>query len=157
TVSGGGGSFSGGTSSGGGTSGSGGTGGTGGSGGSKTAPGPTVPQNQKQSAKHSKKIEQQLADVHLFSPSENTIGITKDEIHLCTHAALIFADAFDTKVQDLNVFWDWVNDHGGVYGRKVTMSYKDDAYQSSQAVQAANQCKAENPFFMLGGTRFDQT
>src|SRR5207302_2057756 len=64
TVSGGGGSFSAGTSSGGGTSVSGGTG-TGGTGGAKTAPGPTVPQNQKQSAKHSRKIDQQLPDVHL--------------------------------------------------------------------------------------------
>lgn len=97
-----------------------------------------------------------LPNVTLFSPEEERVGLTDNQITLCTHAALVFADAFDTKIPDLNVFWDWVNDNGGIYGRKVAMSYEDDAYAPDTAVQAATRCKAKNPFMLLGGIGFDQ-
>jgi ABC-type branched-subunit amino acid transport system substrate-binding protein len=97
-----------------------------------------------------------LPNVTLFNEQENRVGFTDNQITLCTHAALVLADAFDTKIPDLNVFWDWVNDNGGIYGRRVVMSYEDDAYAPDTAVQAATRCKAKNPFMLLGGIGFDQ-
>jgi ABC-type branched-subunit amino acid transport system substrate-binding protein len=51
-----------------------------------------------------------------------------------------------------------LNEHGGIWGRKVTMTYQDDGYQPSRAVTAAQQC-ADTPggiFMLLGGIGFDQ-
>jgi len=92
----------------------------------------------------------------LFSAAEDHIGITDTEIHLCGHAALTFAAAFNTNVSDFQVFWDYVNDHGGINGRKVTFDFKDDGYQSGMAVQAAQSCYDENPMALIGGIGFDQ-
>jgi hypothetical protein len=92
----------------------------------------------------------------LFKPNEDRIGITKDSITLCAHAALTYGAAFNTSDADLNVFWSAVNDAGGIYGRKVTVTYENDNYEPDTAVQAANACKQKNIFFLLGGIGFDQ-
>ncbi len=97
-----------------------------------------------------------IRDANLFSGAANTEGITDDRIVLCGHAALIFADAFDVRPEDLNVYWEAVNQAGGVHGRRVEVSWEDDAYNSGQAVQAAERCRAKRPFFLLGGIGFDQ-
>ncbi|MDP9181557.1 MAG: ABC transporter substrate-binding protein, partial [Actinomycetota bacterium] len=93
----------------------------------------------------------------LFTTSENRIGITPTTLRMCGHAALIYAKAFQTDVKDLNVFWDALNDEkGGIYGRKVEMSYVDDQYKPDVAVQAAKTCVAKDIFMLLGGIGFDQ-
>jgi hypothetical protein len=92
----------------------------------------------------------------LFTPNENTIGITKDSITLCAHAALTYGAAFNTSDKDLNVYWSAINDAGGIYGRKVTVTYENDDYKPDTAVQAANACKQKNPFALIGGIGFDQ-
>jgi ABC-type branched-subunit amino acid transport system substrate-binding protein len=99
----------------------------------------------------------QPGDATLFSAAQNRRGITDSEITLCGHAALIFAQAFDTRPEDINVYWDWVNKHeGGIFGRKVKVSYEDDRYDGAAARDAANTCKSRNPFFIIGGIGFDQ-
>jgi ABC-type branched-subunit amino acid transport system substrate-binding protein len=97
-----------------------------------------------------------IVPAKLFTAAEDRIGISNTEIHLCAHAALALGAAFDTKAEDLNVYWDIVNARGGIFGRRVTVSYKDDAYTPDVATQAADQCKQENPFILLGGIGFDQ-
>jgi ABC-type branched-subunit amino acid transport system substrate-binding protein len=95
----------------------------------------------------------------LFSAAENTIGITSDKIVLCTHAALNLAAVFRVNAADLNVYWEYVNrELGGIYGRKVVMSYADDKYGNQPSdVQAAYQtCHDRKPFMLLGGIGFDQ-
>jgi ABC-type branched-subunit amino acid transport system substrate-binding protein len=92
----------------------------------------------------------------LFSPQEDRVGITDTEIHLCAHAALTFGQAFNTNPNDFQVFWQYVNDHGGINGRKVTIDFKDDGYQPANAVQAAQSCYDENPALLVGGIGFDQ-
>ena len=99
------------------------------------------------------------ASVHearLYSGADNTRGITADGITLCGHAALVFAEAFDVRPADLNVYWDQVNEAGGVHGRKIAMSWEDDAYSPDRAVQGAEACRAKNPAMLLGGIGFDQ-
>lgn len=93
----------------------------------------------------------------LFTSEEDTVGITDEQITLCVHAALTYGAAFDTGADDLNVYWQAVNDAGGVYGRSVQTYYENDNYNPDQAVTAATACKDKyNPFMLLGGIGFDQ-
>ncbi|HVS69420.1 MAG TPA: ABC transporter substrate-binding protein, partial [Mycobacteriales bacterium] len=92
----------------------------------------------------------------LYKGAADQIGITSKSITLCGHAATTYGPAFDIGAKDLNVYWNWLNAHGGIYGRKVTMSYQNDNYDPAQAVQAAQKCKDANPFFLIGGIGFDQ-
>lgn len=98
-----------------------------------------------------------ITPLNLYSGAADRQGITDNKITLCGHAALIFASAFNTKPEDINVYWQMVNtERGGIYGRKVEATYEDDQYDPAKAVQAAEACKAKNPFFLLGGIGFDQ-
>lgn len=93
----------------------------------------------------------------LFTPAEAGIGITKTSITMCAHAALTYGAAFNTTAEDFNVFWTALNqEKGGVYGRKVAVSYENDNYSPTEAVTAARACKAKKPFILLGGIGFDQ-
>jgi hypothetical protein len=94
---------------------------------------------------------------NLFSAADDRIGITPAEIRLCGHAALTYADAFQTKPEDFNVFWQSVNEEkAGIYGRRVTMEYQNDNYNPETAVRAAETCKSKGIFMLLGGIGFDQ-
>lgn len=94
---------------------------------------------------------------HLFTAAENTIGITPTSIKMCAHAALTYGKAFNTDTGDLNVFWTALNaEHGGIYGRKVSVDYQNDNYDPQTAVTAAKTCVAEHIFMLLGGIGFDQ-
>ncbi|MEN3271616.1 MAG: branched-chain amino acid transport system substrate-binding protein, partial [Actinomycetota bacterium] len=95
-------------------------------------------------------------DVNLYSGAANTRGITKDKIVLCAHAALTYGPAFNATADDFNVYYQAINDQGGVYGRKIEATYENDNYDPATAVQAAEACKAKNPAFILGGIGFDQ-
>ena len=93
----------------------------------------------------------------LFSGANNTVGITKDRIVLCAHAALTYGAAFNTSADDLNVYWTDVNDKGGIFGRKVDVYYENDNYKSEDAITAATACQEKyHPFMLLGGIGFDQ-
>jgi branched-chain amino acid transport system substrate-binding protein len=93
----------------------------------------------------------------LFTDKEDRVGITNDKIVLCAHAALTYGAAFHTGVDDLKVYFDAINaEQGGIYGRKVEITYENDDYKPDTAVSAATTCKAKNPFLLLGGIGFDQ-
>jgi hypothetical protein len=94
---------------------------------------------------------------NLFTPSRDRIGITATQLNLCMHAALVLGPAFNDSAKDFQVYWQWLNDHGGVFGRKVNMVFTDDAYTPSGGVQAAQQCYSNNPqpFLMMAGVGFD--
>jgi hypothetical protein len=94
---------------------------------------------------------------HLFTPSEDRVGITPTSIKMCAHAALTYGPAFHTDKGDLNVFWDALNaEKGGIYGRKVSVDYQNDDYKPETAVTAAKTCVAEGIIMLLGGIGFDQ-
>ena len=92
----------------------------------------------------------------LFNAKEDTTGITPTSITLCAHAALTYGAAFHTSESDLNVHWTAVNAKGGIFGRKVNVTYENDNYSPDTAVQAATACEAKGIFFLLGGIGFDQ-
>jgi ABC-type branched-subunit amino acid transport system substrate-binding protein len=95
-------------------------------------------------------------DPQLFAGDLNTRGITADGIRICGHAALTYGPAFNATPDDFNVYYSAVNDAGGVFGRKITATYENDDYKPATARQAAEACKAKNPFMILGGIGFDQ-
>lgn len=94
---------------------------------------------------------------NLFAPNRDRIGITASELTLCTHAALVLGPAFQDSEKDFQVYWQWLNDNGGIYGRKVRHIFTDDQYTPSGGVQAAQQCYSRNPqpFLMMSGVGFD--
>ena len=92
----------------------------------------------------------------LFTPAEDRIGITAKQITMCAHAALTYGAAFNTSDADFNVYWSAINDAGGIFGRKVVVTYENDDYKPDRAVTAATACKGKNPFILLGGIGFDQ-
>ena len=90
---------------------------------------------------------------NLFTAAEDKIGIHPDKIVFCGHAATTFGPAFNTSEQDLNVYWEEV---GKIYGRSIEVTYENDNYDPTTAVQAAQACKQKSPFILLGGIGFDQ-
>jgi ABC-type branched-subunit amino acid transport system substrate-binding protein len=89
----------------------------------------------------------------LFKANEDKIGLHDDKIVFCAHAATSFGPAFNTSEADLNVYWEEV---GKIHGRTVEVTYENDNYDPTQAIQAAQACKQKNPFVFLGGIGFDQ-
>jgi len=92
----------------------------------------------------------------LYHGADDTIGLTPSSIRLCAHAALTYGKAFHIDAGDLDVYWKWLNDHGGIFGRKVETNYVNDNYDPGTAVQAAQACKDWGTFMLLGGIGFDQ-
>ena len=93
----------------------------------------------------------------LFTAAEDKIGITPTAIRMCSHAALTYGPAFNTTEKDFNVFWTAINSEmGGIFGRKVDVTYENDDYKAETALTAARACNAKGIFMLLGGIGFDQ-
>ena len=92
----------------------------------------------------------------LYHGADDIVGITSKQIEICAHAALTYGTEFNIGPKDLNVFWQYNADHGGIFGRTVNGDYTNDNYDPGTAVQAAQQCKDKNTFVLLGGIGFDQ-
>lgn len=92
---------------------------------------------------------------NLFSPATDRIGITDRSIDICSHAALQLGSVFNATAADFTPYWDQVNANGGVYGRQVRFTFTDDQYTPQGGTQAAQQCKANGAFLMVGGIGFD--
>ena len=125
-----------------------------GSTGSPTTPGTSAPPSQAPSPNQPQ--QPTYPEAALYDDAGKVRGFGPDEIVMCGHAALALGAAFDTSREDLNVYWDMVNESGGIHGRTVTMTWEDDAYLSDQAVRAATACADKDPFMILGGIGFDQ-
>jgi ABC-type branched-subunit amino acid transport system substrate-binding protein len=96
-----------------------------------------------------------IHDANLFSGAVNTRGITADSVKVCGHAPLIYGQLLNTKKEDLLVFWNWLNDHGGIYGRKFSVDLQDDQYSATGGVPAAQKCAEGNPFMIFGALGSD--
>lgn len=95
-------------------------------------------------------------EAQLYTGADNSIGITPNQVKICAHAALTYGSAFHISASDLDVYWQYVNAHGGIFGRQVATNYQNDNYDPGTAVQAAQTCKDWGTFFLLGGIGFDQ-
>jgi ABC-type branched-subunit amino acid transport system substrate-binding protein len=78
------------------------------------------------------------------SGSSNTAsapGITKTQILIGSHQPLtgVAAPGYSEIAPASNAYFQYVNAHGGVYGRKIVYKYLDDAYNPSQTVSVVHQ------------------
>ena len=61
-----------------------------------------------------------------------------------------FASLYKTIPAAEKAYYDYVNDHGGVNGRKIDFTILDDAYDPSKTVPAVQQLVASNVFAVVG-------
>jgi ABC-type branched-subunit amino acid transport system substrate-binding protein len=100
-------------------------------------------------------VSENVKDVPLYSGAANTRGFTANGVKICGHAPLTLGAALNTKKEDLLVFWSWLNDRGGVYGRKFDVQLEDDQYTASGGVPAAQKCAEGSPFMIFGALGSD--
>ena len=82
------------------------------------------------------------------------VGITKDQILLGGTIALSGpAAAYGTIAKASDAYFQYVNDNGGVNGRKIKYNFLDDAYNPAQTVPLTKQLvEGSDPVFaMFGG------
>ena len=82
------------------------------------------------------------------------IGITDDEIRVGTWSPLT-GPAKDVSVmsQAMEAYFEYVNDEGGIHGRKLKLSVKDDGYDPIRTPEVVKELvEGEKVFAILGGT-----
>jgi branched-chain amino acid transport system substrate-binding protein len=90
------------------------------------------------------------------SPSKggDATGVTATSVKLGSHYPLTgpAAPGYSKIGPAAKAFFDYVNDNGGVNGRKIEFVYKDDAYNPAQTVQVVRQLVLQDKVFaILGG------
>ena len=85
-------------------------------------------------------------------------GVSDKEIVIGVHAPLTGAapvpeDSVD-KAKDL--YWKWLADRGGIFGRNVRIVFRDDQYNPSRAVTVCRELVEQEHAFLLIGIGTDQ-
>lgn len=80
-------------------------------------------------------------------------GVTDDEIVIGTWAPLTGPAALWGAVgRGAQIYFDMINEEGGIHGRKIRYVMKDDAYQPSRTVAAVREMvERDHVFAMVGG------
>lgn len=94
------------------------------------------------------------ASIHrIFTADEDRVGITPTSIALCVHLPRAYLPlAGVAAAEEFGVYWDMVNDQGGVLGRRVRMLYEDDENTVQGTHQAMERCRTHSPFAILSGS-----
>ncbi len=95
-----------------------------------------------------------VAGTNAFAPaSAAEPGVSDTEIVLGgTHPFSGPASAYGNIGKGIGAYFDYVNDHGGVNGRKIKWIDKDDAYSPPQAVQLVHQLVEQDHVFAIFDT-----
>jgi ABC-type branched-subunit amino acid transport system substrate-binding protein len=83
------------------------------------------------------------------SSSSSVPGVTSTSITFGTHQPLTgpAAPGYSEIAPASQAFFNYVNAHGGVYGRKIHLIIKDDAYNPAQTVNVVHQLVLQNKVF----------
>jgi branched-chain amino acid transport system substrate-binding protein len=88
-----------------------------------------------------------------FGGHRATPGVTATEIKIGgTFPLTGFASLYKTIPVAEKAYFDYVNDHGGVNGRKINFEILDDAYDPSKTVPAAQQLVEKDGVFAVFGS-----
>ncbi len=91
---------------------------------------------------------------------DSTTGVTDSEINIGIHAPETIGgiDVGDfLGLGDLTqLYWDTVNENGGIHGRTVNVTLGDDGYDANAAQQACRDLIAKDLFFISGTSGADQ-
>jgi ABC-type branched-subunit amino acid transport system substrate-binding protein len=81
------------------------------------------------------------------------IGITSDEIEIGTWAPLTGpASNLSTIAKAMDAYFDYINDEGGIHGRKLKLIIKDDGYDPARTPGVVEELvDGEHVFALLGG------
>jgi len=83
------------------------------------------------------------------SSASSVPGVTAHSITFGTHQPLtgLAAPGYSEIAPASQAFFDYVNAHGGVYGRKIHLIIKDDAYNPANTVSVVHQLVLQNNVF----------
>jgi ABC-type branched-subunit amino acid transport system substrate-binding protein len=78
-------------------------------------------------------------------------GITKSQILIGSHQPLtgVAAPGYSDIAPAANAYFEYVDHHGGVYGRKITYHYLDDAYDPAKTVSVVHQLVLQNNVYAI--------
>jgi ABC-type branched-subunit amino acid transport system substrate-binding protein len=81
--------------------------------------------------------------------SSSTPGVTSTSITFGTHQPLTgpAAPGYSEIAPASQAYFDWVNAHGGVYGRKIHLIIKDDMYNPTETVTVVHQLVLQSKVF----------
>ena len=81
--------------------------------------------------------------------AESTPGVTASQITIGATVPLTgpAAPGYDEIAPAMNAVFDWVNAHGGVYGRKIKYIYLDDAYNPANTATLTRQLVLQDNIF----------
>jgi ABC-type branched-subunit amino acid transport system substrate-binding protein len=87
------------------------------------------------------------------SAAGDATGVTATSVKIGSHYPLTgpAAPGYSKIGPAAKAFFDYVNDNGGVNGRKIDFVYKDDAYNPAQTVQVVRQLVLQDKVFALMG------
>jgi ABC-type branched-subunit amino acid transport system substrate-binding protein len=76
-------------------------------------------------------------------------GVTATTVTIGSHQPLtgIAAPGYSEIAPASKAYFDWVNAHGGVNGRKIIYKYLDDAYDPSKTVNVVKQLVVQDKVF----------
>lgn len=86
------------------------------------------------------------------TPSEgSTVGVTEDSVKIGGHFPLtgVAAPGYSEIPSGHQAYYDFVNAHGGVYGRKIEFVVKDDAYNPTNTSQVTNELVLDDEIFAM--------
>jgi ABC-type branched-subunit amino acid transport system substrate-binding protein len=77
--------------------------------------------------------------------------VTATEVTIGSHQPLTgpVAPGYDEIAPAANAYFSWVNDHGGVHGRKITFKYLDDAYNPAQTTSVVRQLVLQDNVYAI--------
>jgi branched-chain amino acid transport system substrate-binding protein len=81
----------------------------------------------------------------------STVGITKDSIKIGGHFPLtgVAAPGYSEIPSGHKAYYDYVNAHGGVHGRKIEFEVKDDGYNPTNTSQVTNEMVLKDQIFAM--------
>jgi ABC-type branched-subunit amino acid transport system substrate-binding protein len=81
--------------------------------------------------------------------SSSTPGVTNSSITIGATVPLtgVAAPGYSEIAPAMNAVFDWVNAHGGVYGRKINYVYLDDQYNAAKTAPLTRQLVLQNKIF----------
>jgi ABC-type branched-subunit amino acid transport system substrate-binding protein len=81
----------------------------------------------------------------------DTTGVTDTEIKLGSHFALSGspAAAYAPIILGMRAYFDYINDQGGVYGRKITLLIGDDHYNPPDTVEVVKKLVEQDKVFAI--------
>jgi len=89
-------------------------------------------------------------------PGGDATGVTADSIKIGIHAPVTFSgvplNLAEDPIKGLQTYTEFINQNGGINGRKIVLDIQDDRFDSEGARRAANALINDNKNFMVSGT-----